>query len=115
MPAWPGILPSSALLGHRESAPDIVVRTAMDAGPAKVRRKFTAGVRRLEVSLVLGDAQVQALDDFFLITLAGGAVRFDHKHPRTGAVVKFRFVGPPEYELITPSKWRATLKLEVLP
>lgn len=115
MPSWPGILPSAPLLGHRESAPDVVVRTEMDAGPAKLRRRFTAGVRPMQVPLVLSDAQVDALDDFYVITLAGGTLRFDHKHPRTGAVVRWRFIAPPQYDLIAPTKWRATLTLEVLP
>ncbi len=115
MPAWPGILPAVPLLGHRETAPDMVVRTEMDAGPAKLRRRFTAGVRKFQVPLVLSDAQVQALDNFFVTDTAGGSLRFDYMHPRTGAVIKCRFVAPPEYDLVAPSKWRATLSLEVLP
>lgn len=115
MPAWPGSLPAAPLLGHRETAPEMVVRTEMDAGPAKLRRRFTAGVRTLEIPLVLSDAQVQALDDFYVTTLAGGTLRFDHKHPRTAAVVKYRFIARPQYDLITPSKWRTTLRLEILP
>ena len=93
----------------------MVVRTKMDAGPAKLRRRFTAGVRTLELPLVLSDAQVQALDTFFVTDTAGGSLRFDYAHPRTGAVIKCRFVAPPKYDLIAPSRWRATLQLEVLP
>jgi len=93
----------------------MVVRTEMDAGPAKLRRRFTAGVRKFQVPLVLSDAQVQALDNFFVTDTAGGSLRFDYMHPRTGAVIKCRFVAPPEYDLVAPSKWRATLSLEVLP
>lgn len=115
MPAWPASLPQAPLLGHSEAAPDVLLRTNMDAGPAKVRRRFTAGVRAVIVPLLLDDAQVTTLDEFFTTTLAGGALRFDHVLPRTGAVVQYRFTAPPEYELIAPSKWRATLKLEVLP
>ncbi len=115
MPAWPGILPAVPLLGHRETAPDMVVRTEMDAGPAKLRRRFTAGVRPLEVALVLSEAQVAALDNFYVGDLAGGALSFDHFVPRTGAQAKLRFVAPPEYELAAPSIWRARLRLEVLP
>ena len=115
MPAWPGNLPLAPLIGHLETAPDIAMRTAMEAGPDKVRRRFTAGVREFDMPLVLSDAQVDVLDGFFVTDTAGGSLRFDFRHPRTGAVVKCRFLGPPEYRLIAPSKWRTTFRLEVLP
>ena len=115
MPAWPGILPTAPLLGFRETAPDVGLRTKMDSGPAKLRRRFTAGVRPIEVPLVLDDGQLDALADFFETTTAGGTLRFDFVDPRSGAAVKCRFVGPPDYDLIAPTRWRVTLKLEVLP
>lgn len=115
MPVWPATLPQAPLLGHTEAAPDLVLRTGMDAGPAKVRRRFTAGVREIAFPMLLDEAQVTALDEFYVTALAGGALRFDHALPRTGAVVQYRFIAPPEYELIAPMRWRATLKLEVLP
>jgi len=115
MPVWPSELPAAPLIGHRETAPDTALRTSMDAGPAKVRRRFTAGVREIEVALVLDDTRITLLDTFFTDTLAGGTLRFTHRLPRTGVAMTFRFVSPPVYELIAPSRWRATLKLEVLP
>lgn len=115
MPAWPGVLPRVPLLGTVETAPDLVVRTQMDAGPAKLRRRFTAGVRTFDAEFLLSEAQVAALDDFYVTATAGGSVRFDHVHPRTDATVEMRFTAPPAYEQITPSRWRARLKLEVMP
>ena len=115
MVAWPQGLPQAPLIGHLERAPNLVVRTSMDAGPAKVRRRFTAGVRALTVTLILDDTQRMTLDQFFVETLAGGALSFDFRVPSTGQTKRVRIVGPPEYGLITPSKWRARLDLEVLP
>jgi len=115
MVAWPQGLPQAPLIGHLERAPNLVVRTGMEAGPAKVRRRFTAGVRPLTMTFVLDDTQRMTLDQFFVVELAGGALSFDFRIPSTGQTKQIRIVGPPEYGLITPSRWRVRLELEILP
>ncbi|QLH37711.1 MAG: hypothetical protein HWD60_00095 [Defluviicoccus sp.] len=41
---WPSSLPQKPLVdGFSETAPNLVVRSPMDVGPAKVRRRATAG------------------------------------------------------------------------
>ena len=115
MTAWPASLPQAPLIGHTESAPDTVLRTRMDAGPDKLRRRSTAGVRAIAFPLLLTDAQVNTLDHFYLVDLAGGALRFDLALPRTGGAVQMRFTAPPAYTLVAASKWQAVLRLEVLP
>ena len=87
----------------------------MDAGPDKVRRRFTAGVRPLTMMMIVDESQFSTLDDFFVTTLAGGALRFDLTIPSTGLTERLRFVGRPEYVLVTPTKGRVRLDLEVLP
>ncbi|MFQ5776362.1 MAG: hypothetical protein ACE5GS_17725 [Kiloniellaceae bacterium] len=115
MVAWPASLPQDKLLAAvQETAPDLVVRTQMDAGPAKVRRRFTAGVRPFEMELDLTLSEVQTLDDFFVTTLAGGALAFDWQHPRTGATLSFRFVAPPSY-VQNKGAWSVSLRIEALP
>jgi len=115
MLVWPVSLPQAPLIGHVERAPDLVVRTTMDAGPDKVRRRFTAGVRPLTMTMIVDESQFSTLDDFFVTTLAGGVLSFDLTVPSTGLTERMRFVGPPEYVLATPTKWRVRLDLEVLP
>ncbi len=116
-PVWPATLPQEPLAqGYAERAPDTVIRTQMEAGPPKVRRRFTAGVRSIECRLRLIPAQVDTLDAFFNTTVAGGALPFDWKHPRTGTAVTFRFVEPPSYAPVARGAlWQASLRLEVLP
>ncbi len=46
MATWPATLPAPALSSLRETPPDNLIRTQMDKGPAKVRRRTTANVRR---------------------------------------------------------------------
>lgn len=116
MPVWPQSLPQVLLLdGYQEEPPNLVMRTEMDAGPAKVRRRFTAGERPIIGALHLTKAQVQTLDDFYLITLQGGSVKFDWSHPRTGAAATFRLRKIFPYEPAAPNEWRARIELEQVP
>ncbi len=113
---WPLGLPQKLQAsGYQESAPSTVVRTAMDTGPAKIRRRMTSAPRRIKGSVMLTAEQVAILDEFFLSTLSGGAVAFDWLHPRTGATASFRFVSPPAYQNIGGTTYSAALDLEILP
>jgi len=114
---WPATLPQAPLAqGFAERAPNTVIRTAMEAGPDKVRRRFTAGVRQIDCQLRLTPAQVTALDAFFEDTLAGGALAFDWAHPRSGEAATLRFVEPPSYAPVARGRlWQAQLRLEILP
>lgn len=116
MPSWPLTLPQKPLLhGYRENKPKTVVRTEMDQGPAKVRRRSSAGVTLLETVWLLNAAQLAALDAFFDVTIAGGAVAFDFAHPRTGGNILCRMTAPPEYRSVNGSACHVTIMMEVLP
>jgi len=116
-PAWPASLPQEPLAqGFSEQAPNTLLRSQMEAGPPKVRRRFTAGIRNIECQVRLTPAQVDLLDTFFDATIAGGALPFDWKHPRNGTAVTFRFVEPPSYTPVARGTlWQASLRLEILP
>lgn len=113
---WPSSLPDKALAaGYSESAPETVIRTPMDAGPAKVRRRCTGGVRRITVRQILTAAQVATLDIFFVEDLAGGSLAFDWVHPRTQAEVEMRFLSAPKYGEPKGNYWPVSFELEILP
>jgi len=112
---WPPSLPQEPLIGWVEQWAETRVRTETDSGPAKVRRRFTAGVRQLQLPLALTEAQMATLDTFFDSTTAGGALRFEWQHPRTGATHEFRFLDPPQIQESNPGLYRLTLNLELLP
>lgn len=116
MAAWPASLPQKPLAdGFAESAVSSVVRTEMDAGPAKMRRRYTVDVRVYSMDLLLTTAQVSTLETFYRSTL-GQVDPFDWIDHRTGAAVSYRFRSPPAYlEAGAPGYWRTTLDLEVLP
>jgi hypothetical protein len=115
MATWPASLPPPALNTLRESPPRNMMRSSMDKGPAKTRRRTTANIRPLSFSLNLTEAQVQTLDDFFVDDLFSGVDEFDYTHPRTGAPVTARFVQEPEYSEREGVLYNVGIALEILP
>ncbi len=139
MPTWPTSLPQFVLTrNYKETAPDLVIRTQMDAGPAKVRRRFTAGVRPMEAMLVLTEDQLIVLDNFYLSDCQGGALSFTWTYQRgrqdtdagtdsdigtdtdtlrsVRATATMRFVKPPVSEDVGDGKnYEVTLNLEIMP
>lgn len=116
MPSWPSTLPQTPLLrSYGETPPNLVLRTSMDAGPAKVRRRFTAGVRQFSFDFQLTGAQLEILDSFFMDDLAAGSTAFDFPSPRTGDPVQMRFTEAPQYSARGGDIWIVKLSLEALP
>jgi hypothetical protein len=70
--------------GYQGRFAETVLRTSMDAGAAKLRGRFTAAPRQIEVTFRMTAAQVAVLRDFYQETTGGGALPFDWVHPREG-------------------------------
>jgi len=116
MPTWPSSLPQSPLVsGFAETPPMTSLRTEMDQGPAKVRQRTTAGIRKLQMSFNMTKAQIATLDTFYNTTISGGALKFDFTHPRTASTVSVRIVNPPSYAPINGEYYSVGLELEQLP
>lgn len=121
MPTWPSSLPDYVLVqGYEEGAPNTLVRTQMDKGPDKVRRRSTAGTRTFAVQMELDSTQTATLETFIDQDLDGGALRFDWVHPRTQASVQFRVVPLRDDSLVSYSAlgndyYRVQMQLEILP
>jgi hypothetical protein len=117
MPAWPSDLPQLPLVqGFSETAPTLAVRSPMDVGPAKVRRRATAGVTQLKCTFRLSAAQRASLLTFWQTTLAGGALSYSWTHPISGTAITCRIVEPPGLTPVAGGvSWLAALSIEVLP
>lgn len=115
MATWPATLPPPALSTLQEAPPNNTIRTQMDKGPAKIRRRTTANIRPIAFSLKLTKAQVQTLDDFYNITTYSGADEFDFIHPRTDQPCTARFVQPPGYNEQEGMVYNASVSLEIMP
>lgn len=111
---WPGSLPTVPQFGGGESKASNVIRT-QNAGPKKMRRRYTAVSTIHEWPTTLTEAQVATLETFYFTTLAEVGVFDGLNHPRTGAAIECRFIEPPSYSNIGPDAYRAVLKLEELP
>lgn len=115
MAVWPASLPQTPLLGATAALPDLLVRSQMEVGPAKVRRRQTAAAVPQDVPIQLTDAQRTTLEGFFVTTLNGGAEVFDYVDITTGLTASFRFRSPPVLRVLAPGWWTAVLPLEVMP
>jgi len=110
MTTWPATVPVHRS-GYSETPPSRVIRSDMDVGPAKVRRRSSSAVRQATLKLLLTPDQIQDLDDFYL---ANDASAFDFVNPRTGETVQARFVDTPPYE-VNETMFNVGIELEILP
>ena len=120
MAVWPVSLPQTPFLGLRDQRQDARLRTEMDVGPAKMRRRHTAAVRNITATTLLTGTQRATFDTFYKTTLSEGALAFDWVDPVDGTTTSFRFVSPPPFEVVkggtTATRlWRLTMNLEILP
>lgn len=116
MPAWPLTLPAAPLLDACRDIPaDIVLRTRMEQGPAKLRRRTTAGVGKLQLAYILSMDETADLETFYRETLLGGTLAFDFTHPRSGDAISCRFARPPEFQPVNGDYFRAAVEFEVMP
>lgn len=83
MARWPLNLLIPPSINFSQSRASNTIRSAMEVGPAKVRRRTTAGVRQVQFSLVLTTAELEYLTQFYEDTLeeAGEFQWFDFRYP----------------------------------
>jgi len=111
---WPsGLPPTLRLEGLQARYNDPVIRTEMDAGPAKARLRFTRPVKYFSGSLVLDNAERDILDFFYRITTRYGTLRFAFANPQTMEARWYRFRSPPD-ETIIDGLWNINMELEEL-
>lgn len=116
VPDWPTTLPTALLLsGYSQSLANVTLRTKMDVGPAKVRRRSSAGIEPVNGKIVLNKTELGYLRTFHDDTLLGGSLRFAWKEPITAAAVEFRFVSPPTWTTLDGGLYSVSLELEILP
>ena len=118
--SWPTAnnFPQSPQKGFSESIGVNIIRSPMDAGPAKQRRR-SQRPSTMDLSFILTTAQTQTLEAFVFNDLEG-VKRFNFQHPRLYTTVEVRIVPQSEGELfrlqyLAPGYWQASLKFEILP
>jgi uncharacterized protein Usg len=118
---WPVTLPALPLAsGAIEKAPELTIRTDMDAGPPKIRMRASAGVWPIQFDMLMSGTQLATFLTFWQTTTYGGALSFEWTHPRTATTKNMRFSSPPEWSQIRGGAtgaqlWRVAIQLEMLP
>lgn len=115
---WPVTLPQIPQKGYSESMGVNILRTPMDAGIAKQRRRGNKP-SILNVTFIMTTEQVATLETF-CTSIIKGVIRFGFTHPRTKIIKEVRIVPQSEgvlYNLsyLAPEYWTVTLQLEILP
>lgn len=117
MPSWPATLPQHVLeQGYSEKLEDQTIETQVDAGIAKIRRRYTSANQLFQVTIQMTNAQAQTFETFYRDTLQGGVLSFDWVHPRYRTAASFRFRRPPpQYQSVGSEYVQASMVLEKLP
>lgn len=110
---WPLALPQKPQRsGYSKKIPNNLIRSDMDTGPAKVRRRGGAKPEQVTGTYILTSEQLAVLETFVKETIAGGALCFDYPHPQTGAHVRARLVGGSD-SITEAQLWGNTNALQV--
>lgn len=115
---WPATLPQAPLARVNESKGTLILRTPMDAGPAKMRRRAERP-DTMRLSMIMTSAQLSTLETFVFTTI-GSTARFGFPHPRSGTQIEARLIPNQDGELYTvtdlsPSVFSVNFSIEVLP
>jgi len=111
---WPDYLPVTMLMeGLTVTRQSNIIRTQMDAGPGKTRRRYTASVKRFAGKIILNESQRRHFDEFYRIILADGVLRFNFTDPQTLETGEFRFAQEP-VEISVDGLFEISMSLERL-
>ena len=110
---WLSTLPSNFNYNSfSEGQQSGLVRTNMDAGPAKVRRRFTAAVETYAGSMTMDSTQKSAFKVFYQTTTKMGSLTIEFPNPVSIGTIDVRFVGTPTYKALENSYWTVSFSIE---
>ena len=122
--SWPAALPQTpTYAGYVESPESATVRTPMDAGPAKVRRRFTAVPYRMQLRYVMTETQLTAASPdgfkaFWETDTSHGSAEWqlpEDPKLRNAVAIDVRFIGEPQWKPLGGTLYEVTFVVEVLP
>ena len=117
-PSWPTTLPDiqypGASSGYHRTADSGVIHTKMDAGPVKMRRRFTAVRETVDLQIDMTSGQLADLKTFYRDTLSK-VLPFDWIDHYTREPATYRFVSPYTVTPLATDMWKVGLSLELMP
>jgi hypothetical protein len=94
---------------------DTVLKSDMDIGPAKLRRRFTRGFDTFTTSIELTTAQYTLFRNYYYTSLNGGVLPFQFDHPITKTPSEFRFGAVPRVTSLGGGIFRVAMVWEEVP
>lgn len=119
MTAWPGTIPTAALVSdpsYNEDGEDNVAEQKPQVGPPLRRRRSSVPTRMLTFSTIMTFTQWDLLVTFYEQTLFDGTDFFTRPHPRTGSTITCTFQGRPKSgAAIAQNKYQVQMSMRVYP
>jgi hypothetical protein len=113
--SWPGTLPQVFLRDdYSEKSAENIIASEMSIGPAKLRRRSTAGVSSIGGSMFMTSDQYAAFKTFVSSTIFDRAAAFTFPDPVSGADILVRMTNPYSATRLGID-WKVAFQLEVLP
>lgn len=84
---------------------ETVIRSEMDVGPEKVRRRSTRPIDTYTCSIDIYQTDVNTFKQFFNTTLNGGVNSFYFNDPLTGTTEVFKFSKSPTFSPLGTAGW----------
>jgi hypothetical protein len=117
---WLNSLPQPVYDDIKVGAPvGAAIRTKMEHGPAKQRRRFTAAPQPVSLTFApITEAVLGEFEAFYRDDLSFGVLAFEMEHPVTGLARQFRFNqdGEPwQFFPIGDDAYQLGVELELLP
>ena len=116
MAVWPPTLQPRLLeSGFGIKPRDNTIKTNMDIGVAKRRRRYTDAIDDINGSIHLDMGEYSTFMNFYNIEIASGTLPFEVIHPITQVAVQAMFMGPPNITAIGGRKFSVAMQWEILP
>lgn len=114
---WPPSLPVNfQISGYQRTVADGRIRSSVDSGVPKVRRRTTASAGLISGSMVFSSAQKVTFEDFFEVTTLGGTLPFNMPDQENGGTHLVRFgEQAPTVSRFAHEHWLVSFTLEALP
>lgn len=115
MAAWPGTLPNPTVSNYADTPASAFIRTDMDSGTARQRRRFTATPHRLTTSWVMTGTQMAAFKSFFETTINFGTDWFTMSLDVGigNAAYDCRFTAPYQATFMGIGNWTVSGQIEI--
>lgn len=112
---WPLTLPQSFLIdGFVDQGPDNILRSQMETGPHKTRRRYTAAITAIAGDMIMTVAEYAIFKDFFRSSIQDGALAFNMPDDVDGGTMEVKFRNKFK-AIFLGTRWRVTLELDKQP